>query len=70
VLALQTIVSRCIRADSPVVVSCCKVQSGTTSNVIPDTYEIWGTIRDFSESDFKIVKQKMIQIGNYKICNN
>lgn len=65
VLAIQSIVSRNIAALNSVVISCCKIQSGTTTNVIPDDYEVWGTIRDFNEKDFQIVQKRMEEIGLY-----
>lgn len=43
--ALQTVVSRMNSPLDPVVVSVCRIQGGTTSNVIPDTVEMAGTVR-------------------------
>lgn len=63
VVALQTIVSRNLDPAHSVVISCCKIQSGEAANVIPDHYEIWGTIRDFDEKDFEIVENRMKAIG-------
>ena len=45
VTALQTVVTRRIDVFKPVVVSVTKVRAGTTSNVIPETAVLEGTIR-------------------------
>jgi len=45
VTAAQTIVSREIRPDHPVVISFCTFQAGTTCNIIPDTAKLLGTTR-------------------------
>jgi len=49
VTAVQAMVTRRIPAFDPVVVTVAKITSGTTNNVIPETAEIEGTIRSFSE---------------------
>lgn len=48
-LALQSMVSRRIDVFDPVVLTCAKVSSGTTNNVIPETAEMVGTLRACSE---------------------
>ena len=63
IVAIQSIVARNIAALHSVVISCCKVRSGSTGNVIPDNFEIWGTIRDFDYNDFQIVQTRMKEIG-------
>jgi amidohydrolase len=49
VTALQSFVTRRIDAFDPVVISVTRVQAGTTSNVIPPTAHLLGTIRSVSE---------------------
>ena len=49
VLALQTMITRRIDVFDPGVVTVAKIQSGTTTNVIPPTADILGTIRAVSE---------------------
>jgi amidohydrolase len=49
VMALQTMVTRRIDAFDPGVVTVAKIVSGTTSNVIPETATVLGTIRAVSE---------------------
>ncbi|MGE0141506.1 MAG: M20 family metallopeptidase [Ilumatobacteraceae bacterium] len=48
VQALQTMVTRRIDVFDPTIVTVSKIAAGTTSNVIPDTAEILGTIRAVS----------------------
>lgn len=50
VTALQTLVTRRIPAFDPVVITIARISAGTTNNVIPETAELEGTIRSFSES--------------------
>jgi len=49
VLALQSLVTRRVDVFDPVVVTITRVQAGTTSNVIPATAHLLGTIRSTSE---------------------
>ena len=49
VTAIQAMVTRTIPAFDPVVVTVAKIEAGTTNNVIPETADILGTIRSFSE---------------------
>lgn len=46
--ALQTIVSRQIRAVEPAVVSVCQIQAGRAYNIIPDEAQLIGSTRTFS----------------------
>ena len=50
VMALQSLVTRRIPAFDPAVVTIARITAGTTNNVIPETAELEGTIRSFSES--------------------
>jgi len=50
VTALQSLVTRRIPAFDPVVITIARISAGTTNNVIPETAELEGTIRSFSES--------------------
>lgn len=60
--ALQTIVSRNIEALKPAVVSVTSIQAGTAFNVIPQTAELWGTIRTFDPDIRKTVIERFNQI--------
>lgn len=48
VTALQSMVTRRIDAFDPAVVTVAKIRAGTTTNVIPETATLWGTIRTVS----------------------
>ncbi len=48
VSALQTFVTRRIPAFDPVVLTVAKIEAGTTSNVIPESAKVLGTLRSFS----------------------
>ncbi|MBI3150879.1 MAG: amidohydrolase [Chloroflexi bacterium] len=62
VTALQTIVSRNIEPLKPAVVSATSIHSGTAFNIIPQTAEIWGTIRTFDHEVRKRVLERFEQI--------
>src|SRR6185437_1038302 len=49
VTALQSLVTRRIEAFDPVVLSITKIESGTTSNVVPENAKLLGTLRSFSD---------------------
>lgn len=48
--AIQTLVTRRISVFEPVVATVTRVTAGTTSNIIPETAELEGTIRSLSEA--------------------
>jgi amidohydrolase len=50
VTALQALVTRRVPAFDPVVITIARITSGTTNNVIPETAELEGTIRSFSQA--------------------
>ncbi len=49
VTAIQSMVTRRVNAFDPAVVTVAKIRAGTTSNVIPETATMWGTVRTVSE---------------------
>jgi amidohydrolase len=49
VMAIQAMVTRRVDAFDPAVVTVAKIRAGTTTNVIPETAEVVGTIRTVSE---------------------
>jgi len=49
VLALQSLITRQIDVFRPVVLTVAKIEAGTTSNVIPETARLRGTLRAVSE---------------------
>jgi hippurate hydrolase len=50
VLALQTMVTRRVDVFDPAVVTIAHIRGGTTTNIIPETVFLEGTIRTFSET--------------------
>ena len=64
-LALQEINSRELDPNAFGVFTTCKFQAGNTSNVIPNSAEMWGTIRttDPSEAMNKQIKTRMEEIA-------
>jgi hippurate hydrolase len=47
--AFQAMVTRRVDVFDPAVVTVARIQAGTTSNVIPETAELYGTVRTVSE---------------------
>ena len=62
ILALQTIVSRSIRAVEPAVVSVCMLSAGQAYNVIPGTVQITGSTRTFDADTRENLPVKMERI--------
>lgn len=63
VLALQTFVTRKIPAFDPVVLTIAKIDGGTTSNVIPESVKMVGTLRSVSESSRKRAKEGLVKVA-------
>lgn len=57
--AISTMVARGIDTFSPVVVSVTHIESGTTTNVIPETAFLEGTIRTFDEDTRSLVHERL-----------
>ena len=64
VTALQTMVTRRIDAFDPAVVTVAKIRAGTTTNVIPETATLWGTIRTVSEKSRNAVLEHIERLAN------
>ena len=62
VQAFQTIVSRNNDAQKRLVVSVTQINTGTASNIIPDTARICGTVRCFDEEVRDMVERRMNEI--------
>jgi len=63
VTALQALVTRRIPAFDPVVITIARITSGTTNNVIPETAELEGTIRSFSESSRRLAHEGLHRVA-------
>jgi amidohydrolase len=64
VLALQSMVTRRIDAFDPAVVTVARISSGTTTNVIPETAELFGTIRTVSEKTRGAVLEEVRRVAS------
>ncbi|WP_137700087.1 M20 aminoacylase family protein [Marimonas lutisalis] len=62
VQAIQTIVSRNNDAQKRLVVSVTKIDTGTATNIIPDTAHICGTVRTFDPEVRDLVERRMGEI--------
>ena len=63
VLALQSMITRRIPAFDPVVMTVAQITSGTTNNIIPETAELVGTIRSFSESSRALAHEGLHRVA-------
>jgi amidohydrolase len=63
VQAIQTMVTRRVDVFDPAVVTIARITAGTTSNVIPETAEIYGTIRAVSERTRKAVHDSLRRVA-------
>jgi amidohydrolase len=59
VTSLQSIVSRTVDPQESVVLSICRIEGGTTSNVIPDEVTLEGTTRYFNRSLQALLRARM-----------
>jgi hippurate hydrolase len=63
VMALHAMVTRRIEAFDPVVLTVGRIASGTTNNIIPETAEIEGTIRSFSEGSRALAHEGLQRVA-------
>jgi len=60
--ALQTMVTRRISVFEPAVVSVTRIEAGTTTNIIPETAVLEGTIRTLSEETRALVRTELPKV--------
>jgi amidohydrolase len=65
VLALQSFVTRRIETFDPVVITCAQIAAGTTTNVIPETATLLGTMRATSEK-----AREAARAGLHRVAEN
>ncbi len=63
VQGLQTLVTRRINAFDPVVLTTTKIEAGTTSNVIPESATLTGTLRSTSEKSRAIAHEGIQRVA-------
>ncbi len=64
VQAIQTMITRSVDAFDPAVVTIAQIVAGTTSNVIPETAKIIGTIRAVSEHTRRLVHDNLRRVAD------
>ncbi|HZK12074.1 MAG TPA: M20 family metallopeptidase [Atribacterota bacterium] len=62
ILNIQDLISREISPYEAAVLSICKIESGTTHNIIPSKAQLLGTMRCFSEKTHKYMLRRLNQI--------
>ncbi|WP_370945298.1 M20 family metallopeptidase [Amycolatopsis sp. cg5] len=60
--ALQTMITRKVSVFEPAVLSVTRITAGTTSNIIPETAELEGTIRTLSEQTRAFVRTELPKV--------
>jgi amidohydrolase len=60
--ALQTMVTRRFSVFDPAVVTVGRITAGTTSNIIPETAELQGTVRTLSDAARKLVQSEIPKV--------
>jgi hippurate hydrolase len=63
--AFQTMVTRKVEAFRPAVVTVAKIRAGTTTNVIPETAVMSGTIRSVSEKSRALVFAELERVATH-----
>ena len=61
--SIQGIITRMKRPIDPAVLSICKIEAGTTYNVVPDHATILGTVRTFDDKVTDMIEAKLDQIS-------
>jgi hippurate hydrolase len=60
--ALQTMITRRLSVFEPAVLSVTRIMAGTTTNIIPETAELEGTIRTLSEQTRALVRAELPKV--------
>jgi len=60
--ALQTMVTRRVSVFEPAVVSVTRIEAGTTTNIIPETAELAGTVRTLSEPTRALIRTELPRV--------
>ncbi|KAA9165035.1 amidohydrolase [Amycolatopsis acidicola] len=60
--ALQTLITRRVSVFEPAVLSVTRIAAGTTTNIVPETAELEGTIRTLSESTRAFVRAELPKV--------
>ncbi|WP_020668730.1 M20 metallopeptidase family protein [Amycolatopsis nigrescens] len=60
--ALQTMITRRVSVFDPAVLSVTRIEAGTTTNIIPETAELSGTIRTLSEQTRALIRKELPKV--------
>jgi hippurate hydrolase len=60
--ALQTMITRKVSVFEPAVLSVTRITAGTTTNIIPETAELEGTIRTLSEKTRALIRAELPKV--------
>ena len=60
--ALHTMIGRRVNTFEPVVLTVARITAGTTTNIIPETAELEGTLRSLSEASRRILHEELIRV--------
>ena len=63
--ALQTIVSREVDPQDPAIVTVAHIDAGTTTNIIPDTALMEGTLRSFDPATDATLREALVRIARH-----
>jgi amidohydrolase len=67
VIAIQAMVTRRVSAFDPAVVTVGSIRAGTAGNVIPETVELYGTVRAVSEKARQIAMEGVVRVAEH-VC--
>jgi amidohydrolase len=63
VQALQLLVTRKVNVFDPAVITIARIAAGTTHNIIPETAELYGTMRTLSERNREALRGQVVQVA-------
>lgn len=65
VQALQTMVTRTVHVFDPAVVTIGKIEAGTTTNIIPETAELHGTLRTLTPATRQLLRENVARVAHH-----
>ncbi|QCX74599.1 putative hydrolase YxeP [Streptomyces sp. YIM 121038] len=65
VQALQTMVTRTVHVFDPAVVTIGRIEAGTTTNIIPETAELHGTLRTLTPATRELLRENVARVAHH-----
>ncbi|WP_172381952.1 M20 family metallopeptidase [Streptomyces sp. MNP-20] len=65
VQALQTMVTRTVHVFDPAVVTIGRIEAGTTTNIIPETAELHGTLRTLTPATRQLLRENVARVAHH-----